>query len=44
VVVSAESRRLGRDKSGDGPDALFDTENPLAWVESDDALALGRMA
>ncbi|WP_415382515.1 hypothetical protein [Halosimplex sp. TS25] len=23
---------------------LFDVENPLAWVESDDALALGQMA
>lgn len=23
---------------------LFDTENPLAWVEADDALPLGRMA
>jgi len=28
----------------DGGVVLFDTENPLAWVESDDALALGRMA
>lgn len=22
---------------------LFDTENPLAWVEADDAVALGQM-
>ncbi|QLH80101.1 DUF7331 family protein [Halosimplex pelagicum] len=28
----------------DGGVVLFDTENPLAWVEADDALALGRMA
>ncbi|ELZ25496.1 hypothetical protein C475_10709 [Halosimplex carlsbadense 2-9-1] len=27
----------------DGGVVLFDTENPLAWVESDDALSLGRM-
>ncbi|WP_123537415.1 DUF7331 family protein [Halosimplex salinum] len=23
---------------------LFDVENPLAWVEADDAIALGQMA